>query len=740
MLALHRAFPEAPIHTTLFDPGQTYPEFAELDVHPSPLNRVSGLRSNHRRAMPLLAWASERILVRARHTIVSSSGWAHGFRTTGSKIVYCYSPARWLYQPDTYLGTTKRTLVRRGLDALSPALRRWDRRQASTATTYFAISTVVQQRIRDAYGIEAEVLPAPHSVDADAPQEPVDLAGLDIRDGFYLCISRLLPYKNVHVVMEAFEQLDLPLVVVGRGPEERRLASMASPRVRMLKDLTDAQMRWLYAHCTAVVAASFEDFGLTPIEAASFGKPAVVLRWGGFLDTIREDETGTYFDEPTPEAVAEAVVRSRTLSWDIDQIREHAGSFSEERFANRLRAEMARIDREPAPPRAHDVAATPTRVVFVDHSSEPGGAELALLRTVRTSQSWKATIVVPSTPQSLDRDLFASLPDAISIQRIGPEQTARATTGKGAFANLRLTRRILAAAASLASSRSVRAADILIANTTRASVYVTIAGALLRIPVVVHVRDLVEPQAIGGAATRLMRSFVLPRASAVIANSRASLDLVAPYVADDAITEVIPSPAGLAPAPSTPVRIAPRVRRIGMIARLDPWKGQELLLRAFAQAHGEGEQRLVLFGGAAFGHEPHARELKRLAGALGVGDRVEFPGHVEDVAGALESLDVCVQFSVRAEPLGQNVLQYLAAARPTIVADEGGPAEWVRDGVNGLVVPARNVEALATALRRIGDPALRETLATGARATQGLLDDQQVGDRIAALAERVVRR
>lgn len=350
VLALHRAFPSAPVYTTLYEPGLTYPEFSGVDVVPTSLNRIGIFRRSHRLALPFLAWASGRTSVQARNTIVSSSGWAHGFRTSGNKIVYCYSPARWLYQTDTYLSSSKFSAQRVALACAKPFLKRWDRRQAKTATKYFAISTVVQQRIKDTYGIDSEVLPAPHSVDVSLPQEEVNLGAVRPDGEFYLCISRLLPYKNVDVVVNAFNDLGIPLVVVGAGPEERRLAALAGPNVHMLKDLTDGQMRWLYARCTAVVSASYEDFGLTPIEAANYGKPSVVLRWGGFLDTIREDKTGVYFDKPEPSLIAASIERSRSILWNQDDIRAHADTFGEEHFAGRLRAEIASIDAATQPP------------------------------------------------------------------------------------------------------------------------------------------------------------------------------------------------------------------------------------------------------------------------------------------------------------------------------------------------------------------------------------------------------
>lgn len=334
VLTLARGFPKAPIQTTLFSPDETYPEFRDLHIKTTGLNRFGLFRRHHRFSLPFLARSVSRTQIDADVTIVSSSGWAHGFSTAGRKIVYCYSPARWLYQRDIYVGSDAHWAQRALISLLGPGLRRWDKRQAQTADVYLAISTVVQRRIFETYGIEAEVVPAPHSFDATGVQaKPISL---DPKKRFYLCVSRLLPYKNVDAVVAAFEELNEHLVVVGRGPEERKLREQAPTNVTFLKDLSDAEMRWLYSRCRAVVAASYEDFGLTPIEAGVFGKPAIALRWGGFLDTIKEGMTGLYFDEPDSKSIATTIRISSETDWDADAIRQHAQSFSEEAFLKRI--------------------------------------------------------------------------------------------------------------------------------------------------------------------------------------------------------------------------------------------------------------------------------------------------------------------------------------------------------------------------------------------------------------------
>jgi glycosyltransferase involved in cell wall biosynthesis len=344
VLALHRAFPDATIHTTLYDPDGTYPEFRDARIVTSPINRIGPLRREHRAALPLLPYAVSRLPIDAEVVVASSSGWAHGVPTTGRKIVYCHAPARWLYQADAYLGDEAgRSTKARALDVLGGWLRRWVRRAAASADTYLANSTVVRERIAAAYGIEATVVPPPYGIDATGELSPVSALADWADDGYLLVVSRLLPYKNVDVAIEAVRGLPERLVVVGHGPMAEQLRASAPDSVRLLSGLTDAELRWAYAHARALVAPSLEDFGLTPLEAATFGVPTLALRGGGYLDTIDEQVNGAFFAEPTVEAVRAAITAARDRSWSPDAIRAHARAFSEERFHERIRTEVSRF-------------------------------------------------------------------------------------------------------------------------------------------------------------------------------------------------------------------------------------------------------------------------------------------------------------------------------------------------------------------------------------------------------------
>jgi glycosyltransferase involved in cell wall biosynthesis len=350
VLAMHRAFPEAKIYTTLYHPEGTFPEFGGAQIVTSPLNRIPYFRKNHRAALPFLAPASAALRIPADIVVSSSSGWAHGFTTAGSTFVYCHSPARWLYLTEQYVGKSKkRSPGALAVRILGPALRRWDRRAAARADVYVANSTVVQERINDVYGMDVDIFHPPHSVDVTGDLEVIsgleDFVG---EGGHYLVVSRLLPYKNVDQAIEAFRGSSERLLIIGAGPLAGKLKAACPPNVRIASDLSDAEMRWAYSSAKAVIATSHEDFGITPLEGGAWGKPTIALRAGGYLDTIVEGITGVFIAEPTSDCIREAVQDFRENEWDPQGIKNHVEKFSEQRFRKRLRSDVYEMARQNA--------------------------------------------------------------------------------------------------------------------------------------------------------------------------------------------------------------------------------------------------------------------------------------------------------------------------------------------------------------------------------------------------------
>ncbi len=304
-------------------------------MRPLPLDRVGVLRDHHRLALPVLAPAFSRLHVDAAVTVCSSSGWAHGAKVGGRKVVYCHTPARWLYQRDRYLAGASAGLA-------SWPCRSWlppsgagtgGRRPPPTAT--WSSPGRCATGCGDLYGIDAELLPPPVDLDTDGPTEPVD----GIEPGLLPVRLEAAPLQERRGGGGRLRAAPRPApggggvrAAVGRQSRRRR-----PPNVVVAGRVSDAALRWLYRSSAGLVAASYEDFGLTPVEAAAFGRPTAALRFGGFLDTTVEGETGVFFDRPGAGAIAGGVERLAATDWDPDRLRDHARRYSAERFTARLR-------------------------------------------------------------------------------------------------------------------------------------------------------------------------------------------------------------------------------------------------------------------------------------------------------------------------------------------------------------------------------------------------------------------
>ena len=155
-------------------------------------------------------------------------------------------------------------------------------------------------------------------------------------------VSRLLPYKNLDRTFGVFaERPDLELVVVGTGPLGKTLQQLATPNIELLGNVSDSELRWLYGHSRALIAPAFEDYGLTPLEAAGFGKPTIALKRGGYLETVSEGTSGYFFETLDVSSISGAIDKLDENPLNSDEIRGHVSRFSEERFVSTLRQHVS---------------------------------------------------------------------------------------------------------------------------------------------------------------------------------------------------------------------------------------------------------------------------------------------------------------------------------------------------------------------------------------------------------------
>ncbi len=339
-------FPDADLFTLLHVRGSVSPTIENRRITTSFLQRLPAMEVRYRALLPLFPWAVERFDLRGYDLVLSSShSVAKGVRVPRGALhlCYCFTPMRYVWDRyDDYFGARAPWPVRLLMPPVAEALRLWDRRTATRVHHYIAISRFVAERIARCYGREAEVI-----------YPPVDLQRFRLSEEageFYLVVSALTPYKRVDLAVEAANRLGVRLVVVGSGPEERRLRARAGPTVEFLGWRSDAEVAELYARCRALLFPGVEDLGIVPLEAMASGKPVLAFDRGGARETVVplepgiESPTGLYFSSQTVGALVDAIHRFEANAHRFvpKALRAHAENFDRPLFKERIAAYVAR--------------------------------------------------------------------------------------------------------------------------------------------------------------------------------------------------------------------------------------------------------------------------------------------------------------------------------------------------------------------------------------------------------------
>ena len=319
-------FPDAPIYTSMYWQEGMPPPYRDWDIRTTWMDRLPGIYRHHQPYLPLYPLAFARLNLSGYDAVLSNkSGFCHGVRTGEAiHVCYCLAPTRYVWDFDGY--AAREALPPALKTALRPViglLRRWDYRAAQRVDHFVAISREIQTRIGRYYGRDSAIVYPP--VETDRFQ----LAST--HDDYFLIVSRLVPYKQIDLAVRTFTRLGLPLVIAGDGRDRGALEELAGPTVTFLGRVPDEDLPELFARCRAYVLPGVEDFSIAPVQAQAAGRPVIARRAGGALDTVIEGVTGTFFSEPTPEALGAAV-----RTFDPDRIDPHACVRNADRFDTKV--------------------------------------------------------------------------------------------------------------------------------------------------------------------------------------------------------------------------------------------------------------------------------------------------------------------------------------------------------------------------------------------------------------------
>ncbi|MFO0848691.1 MAG: glycosyltransferase [Gemmataceae bacterium] len=334
-----RRWPDATLFTLLHARGSVSPTIERLRPRASPLNRLPDVRRYYRYLLPAMPAAARwpvpdcDLVLSFSHCVAKAAAPPPGV----PHVCYCFTPMRyaWHMRESYFRRGAFAGLKAAAVDVLLARLRDWDRRTADRVTHFVAISETVRRRIKECYGRESVVIHPPVDTDFYTPA-PVR------REGYYLVVSALAPYKRFDLAVEACNRLGRELVVIGSGQEAAKLRAVAGPTVRFLGWQPDEIIRDHLRLCRAVLFPAEEDFGIVPVEAQACGTPVIAFGRGGAAETVRPlggaDPSGVFFDAQTVDSVIDGIERFETDQdrFDPRAARRNAVRFRTERYEAEL--------------------------------------------------------------------------------------------------------------------------------------------------------------------------------------------------------------------------------------------------------------------------------------------------------------------------------------------------------------------------------------------------------------------
>jgi glycosyltransferase involved in cell wall biosynthesis len=329
---LCKRYPQADIFTSLYDPQKTI-DLSERIVNTTFLQKLPGAAKNFRLMAPLYFPAFRALNLQAYDLIISSStSFAKAVKKNphARHICFCHNVTRFLWDTETYLREYGDYRYFAPLiEQIFQLMRNVDLKYAQEPDLYIANSSVVARRIQDIYHKQAIVI--------NYPIDTNNFVYSDTKEEYYLASARMISYKRLDIIVEAFNWLGWRLLISGDGPEQARLKSKALNNIEFLGHVSDGKRKDLFSKAKSVIVAALEDYGLVPVEANASGTPVIAYGAGGVLDTQIPGKTGVFFKRQTPESLQTALLEARGISWDYEHIRNHAvTNFSEWAFFSKV--------------------------------------------------------------------------------------------------------------------------------------------------------------------------------------------------------------------------------------------------------------------------------------------------------------------------------------------------------------------------------------------------------------------
>lgn len=339
LLSIHKAFPDAPIYTSVYLP-EACPEFKDANVHTTWLQHFPKFLRRHHQLFPVLrAYAFKHLKLTGYDVVLSvTSAEAKAVQVgpNTKHICYCFTPTRYYWSHyDEYKRNPGFGWLNPLIRLIIPPFVAWMRKldlQAADGVDYFiANSTEVAARIKKYYQKDSQVIYPPVLMDRF---KSLNISGP--RQGF-VQVGRQVPYKRFDLSIAACNRLKIPLTLYGNGPEHDKLVAMAGPTIKFVVGAKDTQVAQALTKAQAFLYPQQEDFGITQVEAMAAGCPVIAYAKGGALDVVIEGKTGVFFNQQTVDSLTGAIGRFNKIRFAPKIIQTHANEFGEERFIQEIK-------------------------------------------------------------------------------------------------------------------------------------------------------------------------------------------------------------------------------------------------------------------------------------------------------------------------------------------------------------------------------------------------------------------